>query len=81
MLHIDATTSPPPLPPDPPATNILIMLLPFIIFVLSALYHWRKKDYAGKSELFDKTMMTCLKSLIVYWVVAAIGLTIWFMIF
>ncbi|MHA2041590.1 MAG: hypothetical protein ACW975_06960, partial [Candidatus Thorarchaeota archaeon] len=53
--------------------SILVTIIPliflFLIFVLSVLYHWRKKDYEGKSELFDKSMMTCLKSLIVLMVV------------
>lgn len=65
--------------------SILVTIIPFIIlfliFVLSVLYHWRKKDYEGKNELFDKSMMTRLKSLIVLMVVGAVVGTIGFIVF
>jgi len=68
------------LPPDPILPPLLTFILPFIIFVLSALYHLIRKDYEGKSELFDKSMMTCLKSLVVYMVVGLIAFFILSMI-
>ena len=80
--NIRVLTLPPgPLPPDPILPPLLTIILPFIIFVLSALCHLIKKDYEDKSEFFDKSMMTCLKSIVVYMVVGAIAFTIWFMIF
>lgn len=75
------TLPPGTLPPDPILPPLLTIILPFIIFVLSASYHWVKKDYEGKSELFDKSMMTCLKFLVVYMVVGLIAFFIWSMIF
>jgi len=81
MMHIGEfsirglTLPPGTLPPDPPFSPLLLVILPFIL-VLSALYHWRKKDYQGKSELFDKSMMTCLKALFVYLFVGPVVLFI-----
>ena len=79
--NIHALTLPPGTLPNPPVPFLVVSILPFIIFVLSALYHLMKRDYKGKSELFDKSMMTCLKSLVVYLVVAVIAMSIWSVVF
>ena len=55
-----------------PGPDVYAILAPFIVFVLSVLYHLGKKDYEGRSELYDKSMMTCLKSIIVLWVILII---------
>ena len=70
-----------PLPPDPILPPLLTIILPFMIFVLSAFDHWIRKDYDGKSELFDKSMMTCLKSIVIYMVVGVIIFSFWAVIF
>ena len=80
--NIHGFTLPPgTLPPDPILPPLLTIILPFMIFVLSALYHWIRKDYDGKSELFDKSMMTCLKSIVIYMVVGVIIFSFWAVIF
>ncbi len=80
--NIQVLTLPPgSLPPDPTLLPLVVVAPGIIIFLLAFLYHLIKGDFKSDSEFLGKTIMTFCKLLVVYFVVAAIAMYVWPMVF